>query len=298
MAATDGSRRWGRLAHRTTGPAGGSGRHHHDDVEEPVDGHAEGDDTQGVPGDLPSIGPAEGTHGGAQGTRRPRARRTEAPLTSRQQRILEVIKESVELRGYPPSVREIGEAVGLTSPSSVAYQLTALQRKGLLRRDPNRPRAVDVRASDAPAKSAAAAAAAAEMNEAAEAAGHRSEPVNVPVLGRIAAGGPILAEQAIEDVFPLPREIVGEGNLFLLRVVGDSMVDAAICDGDWVVVRQQPDAESGDIVAAMLDGEATVKTLRRRDGEVWLMPHNDAYSPIPGGDATILGRVVTVLRRL
>jgi repressor LexA len=118
------------------------------------------------------------------------------------------------------------------------------------------------------------------------------------VVGRIAAGGPVLAEQAVEDVFPLPRELVGEGSLFLLRVVGDSMVDAAITDGDWVVVRQQPTAENGDIVAAMIDGEATVKTFKRRDGHVWLLPHNDAYQPIPGDEATVLGRVVTVLRRV
>ncbi len=120
----------------------------------------------------------------------------------------------------------------------------------------------------------------------------------MPVVGRIAAGGPILAEQAIEDVFPLPRQLVGEGTLFLLQVAGDSMVDAAICDGDWVVVRQQPVAESGDIVAAMIDGEATVKTFKKRGGHVWLMPHNPAYEPIPGDEATILGRVVTVIRRV
>jgi repressor LexA len=205
-------------------------------------------------------------------------------LTMRQRRILEVIRDSVERRGYPPSVREIGEAVGLTSPSSVSYQLQTLQKKGFLRRDPNRPRAVDVRPPQ-------------EVEES-EAAAARPVPAYVPLVGRIAAGGPILAEEAIEDVFPLPRAIVGEGNLFLLKVVGDSMLDAAICDGDWVVVRQQPVAETGDIVAAMIDGEATVKTFRRRDGHVWLLPHNPAYAPIPGDDATILGRVVTVLRRL
>ncbi len=210
-------------------------------------------------------------------------------LTPRQRRILEVIRDSVERRGYPPSVREIGEAVGLTSPSSVSYQLASLQKKGLLRRDPNRPRAVDVRS---PADMDALA----EAN--AEETANRPVPAYVPLVGRIAAGGPILAEEAIEDVFPLPREIVGEGNLFLLKVVGDSMVEAAICDGDWVVVRQQPVAENGDIVAAMIDGEATVKTFRRRDGHVWLVPHNPAYTPIPGDEATVLGRVVTVLRRL
>lgn len=207
----------------------------------------------------------------------------DAGLTVRQRRIMEVIRSAIERQGYPPSVREIGEAVGLASPSSVAHQLRQLQNKGFLRRDPNRPRAVDVRPSDEPA-----------------AAGNESmpSPTYVPVVGRIAAGGPILAEEAIEEVFPLPRELVGEGTLFLLRVVGDSMLDAAICDGDWVVVRQQPVAEQGDIVAAMIDGEATVKTYRKRDGHVWLIPHNPAYEPINGDEATVLGRVVSVLRRV
>ena len=205
-------------------------------------------------------------------------------LTPRQRRVLEVIRDWVDRRGYPPSVREIGEAVGLTSTSSVAHQLRALERKGYLRRDPNRPRAVGVMPPDAEAEAAENAA--------------RPRPTYVPVVGRIAAGGPILAEQAIEDVFPLPRELVGEGSLFLLRVVGDSMVDAAITDGDWVVVRQQLNAENGEIVAAMLDGEATVKTFRRRDGHVWLLPQNSAYEPILGDEATVLGRVVAVLRRL
>ena len=122
--------------------------------------------------------------------------------------------------------------------------------------------------------------------------------VNVPVVGRIAAGGPILAEEQIEDVFPLPRQLVGEGTLFLLKVVGDSMVEAAICDGDWVVVRQQNVADNGDIVAAMLDGEATVKTFKRAGGQVWLMPHNPAFDPIPGNDAVVLGKVVTVIRKI
>ncbi len=205
-------------------------------------------------------------------------------LSPRQRRILEVIRDSVERRGYPPSVREIGDAVGLASPSSVAYQMSVLQRRGYLRRVPNRPRAVDVRPP--------------ELDQVDETADARPQPAYVPLVGRIAAGGPILAEQAVEEVFPLPRELVGEGTLFLLRVTGDSMVDAAICDGDFVVVRQQPVAENGDIVAAMLEGEATVKTYRRRDKHVWLLPQNPAYEPIPGDEATILGRVVTVLRRM
>ncbi|MET7750833.1 transcriptional repressor LexA [Micromonospora sp. NPDC005367] len=206
-------------------------------------------------------------------------------LTARQRRILEFIRTWVERHGYPPSVREIGEAVGLVSPSSVAYQLKELEKKGFLRRDPNRPRAVDVRSPNDGLDD--------ELTRS-----QRPTPAYVPMLGRIAAGGPILAEQAVEDVFPLPRELVGEGEVFMLQVKGDSMLDAAICDGDWVVVRQQPTAESGDIVAAMLDGEATVKTYRRRDGHVWLMPQNPAFDPIPGDDATIMGRVVAVLRRI
>ncbi|GAB2937575.1 transcriptional repressor LexA [Rhodococcus aerolatus] len=218
-------------------------------------------------------------------------------LTPRQRRVLEVIREAVEDRGYPPSVREIGDAVGLTSTSSVAHQLKALERKGYLRRDPNRPRAVDVRMpGEAPA--AREDRDADQLAAVAQAGPELPTPTFVPVLGRIAAGGPILAEQAVEEVFPLPRELVGDGSLFLLRVVGESMVDAAICDGDWVVVRQQPVADNGDVVAAMIDGEATVKTFRRRDGHVWLLPHNPAFEPIDGDEATVLGKVVTVMRRL
>jgi repressor LexA len=212
-------------------------------------------------------------------------------LTERQRTILDVIRASVSTRGYPPSIREIGDAVGLTSTSSVAHQLRTLERKGYLRRDPNRPRAVDVRGPhDHPQPSVATT----------DVAGSDAlpEPTFVPVLGRIAAGGPILAEEAVEDVFPLPRELVGEGSLFLLKVVGDSMVDAAICDGDWVVIRQQNVADNGDIVAAMIDGEATVKTFKRTRGQVWLMPHNPAFDPIPGNDAAVLGKVVTVIRKI
>jgi repressor LexA len=170
-------------------------------------------------------------------------------LTARQRRILEFIRDWVERYGYPPSVREIGEAVGLVSPSSVAYQLKALETKGFLRRDPNRPRAVDVRSPS-------------EMVDDDALRAARPQPAYVPLVGRIAAGGPILAEQAVEEFFPLPRELVGEGDVFMLEVKGDSMIDAAICNGDWVVVRQQPTATAGDIVAAMIDGEATVKSYR------------------------------------
>ncbi len=218
-------------------------------------------------------------------------------LTARQRAVLETIRNSVEDRGYPPSMREIGEIVGLASPSSVKHQLQALERKGYLRRDPRRPRAIEVVHPD-DARSVAPFEGR-DLGE--EHLGDQDgapRPAYVPVVGRIAAGGPVLADQVVEDVFPLPRQLVGEGELFLLRVTGDSMIDAAICDGDWVVVRRQPVAENGEIVAAMIDGEATVKTLSRRDGHVWLLPRNTAYAPIPGDESVILGRVVSVLRAL
>ena len=208
-------------------------------------------------------------------------------LTPRQRKVLEVIRDSVERRGYPPSMREIGEAVGLTSTSSVAHQLTTLERKGFLRRDANRPRAVEVKVPAEPTST-----------DATGEGDARPVPAYVPVVGRIAAGGPILAEQVVEDVFPLPRQLVGDGQLFLLQVKGESMIEAAIADGDWVVVRQQPNADNGDIVAALIDGEATVKTFRRRDGHVELMPANPLFEPIDGDTATILGRVTAVLRRV
>jgi repressor LexA len=214
-------------------------------------------------------------------------------LTWRQRKVLQVIRESVQRRGYPPSMREIGEAVGLTSTSSVSYQLSTLQNKGYLRRDAGRPRTVEVRLPGHPAVRPEHG-----FDDDVPMDITSQEAAYVPVVGRIAAGGPILAEQSIEDIFPLPRQLVGEGTLFLLKVVGDSMINAAIADGDWVVVRQQPVAENGDIIAAMIDGEATVKTFKRSGSHVWLMPHNPAYTPIPGDEADILGRVVAVLRRL
>lgn len=234
-------------------------------------------------------------------------------LTPRQRRILEVIRDSVESRGYPPSIREMGTSVGLASSSSVAHQLKTLEAKGFLRRDPNRPRALEVLlpgssrdATPSPlvTKRAAANAPADETpsdeNAVDETGINDAVPsaVAVPMVGRIAAGGPILAEERIEDVFAMPRQLVGEGTLFMLEVSGDSMIDAAICDGDWVVVRQQPTANNGDIVAALLDNEATVKTFKRTDGHVWLMPHNEAYDPIDGDHASVMGKVVAVMRRV
>ena len=218
-------------------------------------------------------------------------------LTARQQRVLTVIKESLEHRGYPPSIREIGERVGLTSSSSVAHQLRVLEEKGYLKRDPNRPRALtvfDPAESDTGNDAGDSGDAIDEtgVGDAMPAANY------VPLVGRIAAGGPILAEEQVEEIFPLPKSLVGDGTLFLLEVRGESMIDAAICSGDYVVVRQQPTAENGEIVAAMLDGEATVKTFQRKDGKVWLLPHNPDYDPIDGTHATILGKVTTVLRRL
>ncbi len=210
-------------------------------------------------------------------------------LTPRQQRVLTVIKDSIEHRGYPPSMREIGERVGLTSSSSVAHQLRVLEEKGYLKRDPHRPRALSVFDPDA----------ALEGTVDETGVGDAMPEANyVPLVGRIAAGGPILADERVEEVFPLPRTLVGDGTLFVLEVVGDSMVDAAICNGDYVVVRQEQTAENGEIVAALLDGEATVKTFQRKDGKVWLLPHNDAYDPIDGTHATILGKVTAVLRRV
>jgi repressor LexA len=208
-------------------------------------------------------------------------------LTPRQQRVLTVIRDSLERRGYPPSMREIGERVGLTSSSSVAHQLRVLEEKGYIRRDPNRPRALTVFAPD-------------EAGDVDETGVGDAMPAAtyVPMVGRIAAGGPILAEERVEEIMPLPKSLVGDGTLFLLEVSGDSMIDAAICNGDYVVVRQQPSAENGEIVAALLDGEATVKTFQRKDSQVWLLPHNDAYEPIDGNDATILGKVTAVLRRM
>jgi len=237
-------------------------------------------DSNDTPSTSSSVGPEGSLHS------------VDPSLTERQRTILNVIRASVTSRGYPPSIREIGDAVGLTSTSSVAHQLRTLERKGYLRRDPNRPRAVDVRGSEDVTATG--------PSVLTEVAGSDAlpEPTFVPVLGRIAAGGPILAEEAVEDVFPLPRELVGEGTLFLLKVVGDSMVEAAICDGDWVVVRQQHVADNGDIVAAMIDGEATVKTFKRAGSQVWLMPHNPAFDPIPGNEATVLGKVVTVIRKI
>jgi repressor LexA len=200
------------------------------------------------------------------------------PLSEKQQAILEYIARSVESRGYPPSMREIGDAVGLSSLSSVTHQLSRLELGGYIRRDPNRPRALEILVELSETSSAIADSPTQQVEEAAY----------VPLVGQIAAGVPITAEQQVEEIVPLPRQLVGDGQLFML--------DAAICDRDFVVVRQQREAENGDIVAAMLDGEATVKVFRRRDGHTWLLPRNSAFEPILGDHAEVLGRVVAVFR--
>lgn len=226
--------------------------------------------------------------------------RTDPPgqpnLGPRQREILKAIGDSLKHRGYPPTLREIGEATGLASASSVSYHLSILEQKGHLRRVSGRPRTAVIKPPDHPAN-------AQEADGAGEIPVDIRLPgaVEVPLIGRIAAGGPILAEQAAEDIFCLPEQLLGKGESFMLKVAGDSMVDAGILDGDLVVVRRQPDANSGDIVAATIDGievEGTVKTLRRSDDHAWLVPHNPDYAPILGDAATILGKVVTVLRRI
>jgi repressor LexA len=201
-------------------------------------------------------------------------------LPPRQQRILVAIRDWVVRYGYAPSTREIGDAVGLRSPSSVSKHLASLEEKGFLRRGTAMSRPIDVRA----------------FLQEPQARGTVGDSVPVPVVGDIAAGTPILAEEHVDEVLTLPRELAGRGNVFALRVRGDSMIDAAICDGDTVVVRQQSEAYSGQIVAAMIDGEATVKVYRRRNGHVHLEPRNPAYDVIDGDEAVVLGIIVSVLR--
>ena len=249
-----------------------------------------------------ATGSGRRTSGASRGRRRvkelPDGPPDAAGLTPRQAKVLEVIRAALEQRGYPPSMREIGDAVGLTSSSSVSHQLRSLEEKGFLRRDPRRPRALEVLVPDAAAAPKAVASADDSSFDETGVGDAAPRATNVPLLGRIAAGGPILAEPTYDDVFPLPQQLVGDGELFLLQVKGDSMVDVAICDGDYVVVRREQTADNGTIVAALIDGEATVKTLQRKDGGVWLLPHNPAYEPIDGREATLLGVVTAVLRSL
>ena len=222
----------------------------------------------------------------------PSAKRTRRrrSLSDKQLAILDAIRRSVANRGYPPSMREIGDAVGLSSLSSVTHQLGQLELSGYLRRDPKRPRAIEILIDIPQSEDATPDAVPYEGGIPV------GDAAMVPLVGRIAAGIPITAEQQIDEVFPLPRQLVGKGELFMLKVSGESMIDAAICDGDWIVVRQQNTAENGDIVAAMLDDEATVKVFQQRDGHTWLLPRNSSFAPILGDFAQVLGKVVAVLR--
>lgn len=204
-------------------------------------------------------------------------------LGPRQKKVLDFILQAVEDRGYPPSVREIADAVGLASPSTVHAHLEALQRKGYIRKDATKPRAIEI--SYAPG-----------VGPAASRAGVR----HIPLVGRIAAGSPTQALESIEDVMPLPAAIVGDGEFFMLRVKGESMTGAGIFDGDYVVIRKQNDATPGSIVAALLDDEATVKTLVRQGNKTVLRAENEAFAPIEvtSENSRILGKVVALLRSL
>jgi repressor LexA len=209
---------------------------------------------------------------------------TEQTLTERQRTILQVIEDHMREHGYPPSVREIGEAVGLTSPSTVHSHLSTLQRLGYLRRDPTKPRAIEVR-----------------FDPSSGAAIERRPVRHVPLVGDVAAGTDVLAQERVEELFPLPEDFTGDGDLFMLRVRGDSMIDVGILDGDFVVCRQQATARDGEIVVAGIPGEeATVKTYRRKGNKTVLEPANPRLEPMvfPSDEVTIFGRVVTVMRRL
>ena len=207
---------------------------------------------------------------------------TSSELTARQISILDFIKTATESQGYAPSMREIGDAAGLNSPASVKYQLDILEEKGFIRRDENRGRAMEVVLPDHIAGESAP----------------TDKTRFIPLVGSIAAGVPITADQQVEETLPLPESLVGKGDLFMLKVKGESMINAAICDGDYVVVRQQKDAQNGDIVAAMIDGEAAVKTFSRKGGHIWLLPANDDFAPIDGDTCEVLGKVTAVLRSI
>ncbi|WP_165218548.1 transcriptional repressor LexA [Schaalia sp. ZJ1691] len=243
----------------------------------------------------------------------------QTPLSKRQREILAVIHEALEKRAFPPSVREIAERVGLSSPSTVKHHLDILERQGYIQRIAGLPRAIELSALAKAVLVNETNAVSGDSQAGDVAPEHEAERITpkarvvtldipagavdndgapIPLVGRIAAGAPITAQQHIEDVFQLPTRMTGRGDLFMLEVSGESMIDAGILDGDYVVVRSQPDAHEGEIVAAMIDGEATVKVLSRAEGHIWLLPRNTDYAPILGDEATILGKVVTVIRAL
>lgn len=218
-------------------------------------------------------------------------------LTSRQLRVLQVIRDSIRERGYPPSLREIAEGVGLSTTSSVSYQIGNLEKKGYLRRYGRRARTLEVRLpgeppvlQDRPRPGARRRGDGLDIPS--------QEAVGVPLVSQIVAGGPVVSPERVVAVLPLASKLVGDGTLFAFTMAGDAMINAAIVDGDWVVVREQPDAVDGEIVAAMVGDEATVRTFKRVDGRVWLMPNNPAYTPTAAESAVILGKVVAILRRL
>lgn len=203
-------------------------------------------------------------------------------LTARQQEILNYIKKEVQKKGYPPSVREIGEAVGLSSSSSVHAHLEKLEEMGYLRRDPTKPRAIEVLTDDSPLNSF-----------------DRIKDLQyVPVVGSVTAGAPILAEQNIQEYFPLPRDFSRAEEVFMLKVRGDSMINAGIFDGDMVIVNKEPAAKNGDIVVALLGDEATVKRFYKETTQVRLQPENEKYEPIRSTDVQILGKVIGLIRRI
>ncbi|MCS4489175.1 transcriptional repressor LexA [Corynebacterium sp. ES2794-CONJ1] len=215
-------------------------------------------------------------------------------LSKRQETILQVINDALVLRGYPPSIREIGDATGLQSTSSVAYQLRELERKGYIKRDANKPRAVDIKVNLSPQRTAAKKD---SQPISVQDESDRAHTSYIPLVGAIAAGNPILAEENIDTYYPVPKDFVGDGDLFMLQVVGESMQDAGILDGDYIIIRSQPVANNGEFVAAMIDGEATVKEFRKDRTGIWLLPHNPVFDPIPATPETeILGKVVSVFR--